>query len=86
MNGYKNLRSKSTGKTGTYPASFLTLFDDFEEYDPASEQCVDCVVNPDKHSDAPEAEPVDPTPIRLVEPAPAVLDIPRPRKSDKTDS
>lgn len=85
MNGYKNLRSKSTGKTGVYPASFLALFDDFEVYDPASEACVDCVVNPDKHTgaDEPEVEAIDPTPVRLVEPGPAVLDIPRPRKSDK---
>lgn len=83
MNGYKNLRSKSTGKTGVYPASFLALFNDFEVYDPASEACVDCVVNPDKHTDQPEVEAIDPTPVRLTEPAPAVLDIPRPRKSDK---
>lgn len=49
-NGFKFLRSVSTGRTGYYPAHFLG-FPDFEEVvDDAG--CVDCVVEPP----APEKE------------------------------
>lgn len=43
-NGFVWLRSKTTGKTGLYPEFFLT-WPDFEELEPISEPCVDCVVH-----------------------------------------
>lgn len=38
-------RSKTTGKTGYYPAHFSETWPDFEEVDP-NIVCVDCVVTP----------------------------------------
>lgn len=67
--GYKNFRSKTTGKTGYYPAHFGETWPDFEEVDPNSDFCVDCVVLPSVEDEVeseintpPKPEPVAKTP------------------------
>lgn len=43
-NGFKLLRSKTTGKTGYYP-DFYATWPDLEELDPVDDTCIDCVVD-----------------------------------------
>lgn len=50
---YRLFRHNVTGKTGYYPAHFRD-WPQFEEIDPATETCVDCVVSlPEPQEDTP---------------------------------
>lgn len=57
--GYKHFRSKTTGKSGYYPAHFGETWPDFEEADPNSDSCVDCAVQPTVEVEADQPEPED---------------------------
>lgn len=53
-NDFRLFRHKVTGKTDYFPAQFAD-WPDFEEVDPATDSCVDCVVQIE--DEAPEPQP-----------------------------